>query len=788
MSGIIQNCTHCDEAALPPLYLESDSDRLHPFCCEGCMTVYHIIHEKGLNAYYDIKRDSISLKRRAPVDQRVTQFQYLDHEDFLKEYSYLDVNNFQTMEIYLEGIHCLACLWLIEKLPEFLPNIQSCKLDIDKSVVTVKIQKNGKFSQVAKELNQLGYKPHPLKRNQEVVNLRIKEERTSLLRIGIAGAAAGNIMIYAVSLYGGAEGEFAHLFNLLTVLFAIPVLTFSALPFYQNAWNAVKNKTLSIDIPISISLLVGAFMGVYNLIIGVPDNYFDSLTTLVFLLLLSRYFLSKIQEKGFSASDLHFFYQTESVFVSNKETPVKFVETHPKFIKDKDVLKIKPGDFFPADCVILKGTSNINMSLLTGEVHPIRVDVGENVFSGTQNVDGELLVEVIKAPENSRLGMILKNVEDGWSLRSKIVNLTNKISKYFTLAVFILSAVLFFYLLKNHGLKHALECAITLLIVTCPCALALAVPLTFTRALSKASENGIIIKSDEVIEKISKIQHVFLDKTGTITYGKLKIVNFTILRTPKIRIEDIILNLEKDSKHPVALALRDFIKGSDALSVEVKNFKETLGVGVSGTINEIHYEIRKNGIFEDDSIVASFEVKDIVRSESKSVIEKMINRGIQLTVLSGDKKEVVQKIAADVSLNPHAALYGLSPEDKSRIIKSTPNSMMVGDGANDAIALSHSSVGVAVMGAMDISLRAADVYLTTPGLESIEKLFILSQETMKVIRRNLVLSLIYNSISVIAAFVGVINPLIAAVIMPVSSLTVLFSSLIGTKRLRALWK
>jgi heavy metal-(Cd/Co/Hg/Pb/Zn)-translocating P-type ATPase len=781
-------CVHCDEAAVPAVYDEVDQEQSRPFCCQGCMTVYNVLHAKGLESYYEIKNNSSVFKRRSPVEINQSHYKYLDDEEFLKEFSSESDQGQRRMEFYLEGIHCLACLWLIEKLPEFVRGVISSKLDLERSVVTVVVNQSGIFSQVARELNQLGYRPHPLKMNQDTFDLKLKEERLALIRIGVAGAAAGNIMLYAVSLYGGARDEFAQLFNALTVVFALPVLTFSAWPFYQNALNALKNKTLSIDIPITVSLLVGGVMGLYNLFLGIPDNYFDSLTTLVFLLLLSRYFLQKIQQKGLSATDLHFFYHSDSVLRARDSGANDFVEVHPRFVGVDDILKIRPGEFFPADGVILKGRSSLNCSLLTGESMPVSVQVGEKVFSGTQNLDQELLIKAIDVNQDSRLGRLLKNVENGWSHRSHIVNLTNQVSKYFTLVVFILSFILFFYLNQTHDFRYSLEGAITLLIVTCPCALALAVPLTFTRALSKAAEQGIIIKSDEVIEKLAKVKRIMIDKTGTITHGRLKVVDFIVHGVSQLPVESIIFHLESRSRHPVAQALKEFIREKQMETYEVEDYQEILGVGVKAKILNQDYVINREGIFENDRLVATFRVEDTIRADSRMSVKNLASQGLSISILSGDRVEVVKQIAAQVGLNPDNVLGNLSPEQKAQILRESPFSMMIGDGANDAIALSQADVGVAVMGSMDISLRAAEVYLTTPGLAPVEKLLTLSQETMKVIRRNLILSLTYNSLSVAAAFAGVINPLVAAIIMPLSSLTVLISTLVGTKKIRLLWK
>jgi Cu2+-exporting ATPase/Cu+-exporting ATPase len=772
------SCVHCDEQAFVPLYLEEDKAHKLPFCCQGCLTVYELLKLKGLSSYYDIKKSSASFKRRSPVEVSSHDLKYLDDEKFLADHAHRSPDGDLVMEFYLEGIHCLACLWLIEKLPEFVAGVTSSKLDLEKSVVRVAM-KEGKFSVVARELDRLGYRPHALKRDETSDQFRREEERTYLKRLGVAGAAAGNIMIYSVSLYGGATEEMARIFNVLTVILAIPVFTYSAWPFYKSAWTAIKNKTISIDVPISMALLMGATMGVWGLVQRFEENYFDSLTALVFLLLLSRYFLRKIQDKGLSATDLHYFYQNESVLRKNGED---FEEIHHQYLKVGDIIKVRRDEFIPADGTVMEGDCLINNSLLTGESMPDHVKAGHKVFSGTQNLGEELLMKVERADKDSRLGKILRNVEQGWALRSRTVDVTAIVAKYFTLSVVFLSALLFLVILPE-GSSIALERAFTLLIVTCPCALAISVPLTFHRSLSLAAQHGIIVKSDEVFEKLSRLKTIYLDKTGTITAGKLEV---TELRSDR-ELWNIIYSLEKNSFHPVGRALSDYVLRKGARVVEVDSFREIPGKGVSGVIDGQSFEIEKGLIKENGKVIGSFVVKDVIRPDSRQIISRLMKSGHDVHILSGDNGEVVKAMATEAGIPSAHALPSISPEEKVARVKDS-RALMVGDGANDAMALGAAEVGIAVSGAMDIALRASDVYLTTPGLDGVEKLLCLSRETMKVVRRNLVLSLIYNSLSVIFVFTGVIGPLVAAIVMPVSSLTVLLSTLAGTRKMRSLWK
>ena len=777
-------CTHCDG----PIEVAILDDDAQPFCCQGCLTVFRVLQSNGLGNYYNIKNSGGLLRKRAPIQLSRTHFQYLDDPSFLQEYTQLNERDERSVSFYLEGIHCLACLWLIEKLPQLEPDVLEAKLDMEKSVVVLTLKPAGKLAQAALALDRLGYRPHPLKKNQKTEALRLREERLQLLRIGVAAAGASNIMLYAVSIYGGAEGNYAAFFNLLTVIFAIPVLSFSAWPFYRTAWMSLRNKEMSIDVPISLALISGALMGLYSVAVGVNENYFDSLTALVFLLLLSRYFLKRIQDKGLAAQDLHFFYHNDSVRRSVGSTHETFASVHPQYLKVGDVIQLKSEDFIPVDGIILQGEVRINAALLTGESEAKKCSVGDAVFAGTQVIRGEVLVRVDQATRETRLGKILKSVEDGWAQKAQIVKVTQEISSYFLWTVCALSLILFAKLSMEGTLRHAFEQMITLLIVTCPCALAIGTPLAFTRALGLAARNGVVVKNDAVLEKLGRVEKVFFDKTGTLTNGRPVVQEFLILKQSWMPIYDVIMSLEKRSKHPIAHALCEYTSARNASLLEVEGFEEEVGNGVSGFIDGLRYSIHSYQVFEGDNAVARFSVCDRIREEASQTVATFLGRGLQVGVISGDKASIVHDVAEKVGIAHSSVFAEISPEEKNQMLKNESNVLMVGDGANDALALTSADVGVAVCGSADISLRAADVYLLNPGLEALGELHLLSQETMKIIRRNLVLSLSYNAVSVFAVFSGMITPLVAAIIMPLSSLTVLLSTLWGTKKQRTLWK
>jgi heavy metal translocating P-type ATPase len=788
-----QNCVHCKEPIIVPSSLKIDGEEIL-FCCNGCKTVYEILHTQGLENYYKLKKNSGS-EKSTPIRLSNEKYIYLDSDDFLNKYSN-STDSIVSLRFYLEGVHCVACLWLIEKIPELIPELVSSQLNMSKSVVTVTGIKDIKFSKVAKLLEQLGYRPHPIMESEDIDYLNKIEDRKMMIKIAIAFACAGNVMLLSSSIYTGAEGVFKEYFRVTSFIVSLPVVLFSAIPFYKTAFSALRNRKVSIDIPIVFAIILVMVSGAFNLITGSDHIYFDSITVLIFLLLFARFLLKKAAQKGLSASEISNFFSNQ---VANKLNINNEIESvHAKFLNKLDKIVVRSGENIPADGIITEGSSTVNNSLLSGESLPVKVNKGDYVYSGTINIDSSLTIQVMNNIEDSRLGKILKNVEAGWNQKADIVTFADVVAKYFIITVLTLATITLLYFGLMQNWETGFVRALTLIIITCPCALGLTTPLALTLTLSRLAKNGIIVKNEKVIEKLTKAKQVFLDKTGTLTYGTFQIIDWkTIEKTDNI--ENIIYSLESRSEHPIAKAISEYIiknKSSQKLQIEIvpfNSFNEIPGVGVEGYFNNQFFQIKSTtglndkavtsvGVYLNNKLIHNILLKDQLRDGAKQAIDKIKSFNMEPFILSGDNSSTVQETASSLNISPKNALSSVSPERKNDFISQYSQGVMIGDGANDAIALSKAYVGIAVHGSVDISLRAADIYISKSGVNHITELFEAVFSTMAVIKRNLKFSLIYNIIGATLAVTGHITPLLAAVLMPLSSLTILISTFISSRK------
>ncbi len=821
-----QSCDHCQLEVIIPYKLEGEDELT--FCCAGCRNVYSLLHEQGLESYYNLKAQGDNLRPAGPAifAEKEQSFGHFDQEHFRQDYLIASkTQGLSQIKFYLEGVHCLACLWLIESVPKILPQVFEARLDLGKSIVEFTVDEKFNLSKLGQLLSSWGYRPHPIGQqtdaNKIIHDLAIKEERSMLKKIGIAAFGAGNIMIYAVSLYAGADGRMASFFGVMITLLALPVLTYSSIPFYQSALGNLRAKKISIDLPIAFALIVGGIHGVLNTFQGNPHNYFDTLTILVFLLLFSRFTVKKMGQTGLDRNLMRSFFNSGVVLKQNPHT-LEFEEVATEYLNEGDIVKIKAGDILKADIKIHSGQSAINTSALTGEPLPVLVGPGDHVESGCINNSEDLIGEVTAIGRKTQWGETLYKIERGWAQKSPIVRQMDRVAQRLVIVVFMLATCLFAWFYFNGNTFEGMERALALIIITCPCALGLATPLAMTRALSQSAFQGIIVKNEEIFERLAKIKSMALDKTGTITTGKIEVLNWPTTSHQRQEIaqklkdlidsddletfEKLILKLEANSSHPVAAALKEMalrqlnkskLESVEEASFELKERSEVFGVGAQAKIGDKIVTLGKTNHSEanqgqalhiqvdlkiNDQLIWSFTLEDNLRSDSSTQIKALQSMGKDIFILSGDKQARVDQLAASIGLKKEFAKGELSPEDKQEFIRSKRFMAMVGDGANDALALSSAEVGMAVHGSAEVGLRAADIYLTTPGLKLVTQAVILGNQTMKLVRRNLAFSLSYNVVGASAACLGYVSPLWAAVFMPLSSLTVLASTLVGTSR------
>jgi Cu2+-exporting ATPase/Cu+-exporting ATPase len=670
-------------------------------------------------------------------------------------------------------------------------------------IAEVLTRPGGSLATVARQLKKLGYPPHPVAWSDLHGESQSKHNKSLLLRIGVAGACAGNIMLITTALYAGADrAAVARAFEWLTFGLFLPVLLYSAVPFYKNTWAALRNRRSSIDVPIAAAVIIGSVIGLYHLVVGVGDIYFDSLAVLVFLLLSSRYLLSRLQSHFLSPSRLRAFYETGKVRVVNPQTG-SFENRHIENVQQGELVLVKRGERIPVDGTLLADEAYVNAAVLTGEVQPQRILEKQGVFAGTQLTSDEARIRVDQTGPDTRIGKLLAETERGVLSRTPLISLTDRVAQWFSATVLGLGVV-FALAYSFVDVPEAINRALALVILACPCALALATPLAQSLALRKAAKRGCLIKKADAFEKLIKVRSVFFDKTGTLTKGELNIKGWWPVQPTDIE-RAVIRELESDSQHPVARLLTahvtaDYPSGLSDEDLGLTGKRETTGVGVEGRFNGDRYELRSIkderdyagapedltrgalttvGLYKNGEFQKAAAFSDTVRDASQEAVARFKERGLDVYLLTGDAGRPAGTVAEHVGVDSGNVLAEKSPEDKRSILGAHPRPLMVGDGVNDSVALATAHVSVAVQGSMEASFKAADIYLTQPGLRPLVDLMDLSDATISIIKRNLLFSLVYNATFGTLALLGYINPLLAAVLMPASSITVVLSAVIG---------
>lgn len=793
-------CTHCRL----PMSIVAGNSGPH-FCCNGCETAHAVITSCGLDGYYAL-RDRLEASA-ASADHAPRRYSEFDDPTFHKLYCREAPDGLVQTELLLEGVHCVACVWLVERLPRVNAAVLESTLDLRRCSVRLTFDPRvGPLSRIAADLDALGYPPHPARRAAQR-DARRAEDRQMLVKLAVAGACAGNIMLLFFALYAGMfegiEGGFEQLFRWAAMILNTICLAWPGLVFARSALGALRARTINLDVPIAMGLYLGGAWGIWKTIAGEGDLYFDSISALIFFLLIGRYVQQRQQR--FASDALELLFNLAGSTAHRVGADGACVDVPTESLHVGETVEVRAGETIPADGVVLLGNSKVDCSILTGESRPLTVNIGDSVAAGSVNLQSVLRVTVVATGESTRIGKLLRMVEDAQARRAPIVRLADRWGAWLLYGLLLLAAAtLIFWWPISPTL--AFDRAAALLIATCPCGLGLATPLAMTVAVGLAARCGILIKGGEILELLARPGErgtIVLDKTGTMTEGVLSVARWT----GPASVLELASALCRTSSHPVSKAVVRHLNVAPRL--KVAHSHEHRGMGLEGTIIEetsphewrvllgraeflgtqnvaippdLAFEADRgaaNGLsplfVAVDGVCAGLaEMGDRIRPDTAAAVRRFRAFGWSVRVLSGDREEVVRHVASEAGISPQDALGGICPEAKLNIVReltSKGRTVMIGDGVNDAAALAAASVGVAVRGGAEASLAAADVSLTSDGLLPVVELLEGARRLMWTIYLTITTSLLYNLVAASLALLGYISPLLAAIIMPASSLT-----------------
>jgi len=817
MNAETNSCYHCHLPLPPPgeEYTASINEEELKFCCNGCKSVCEAIYANGMDGFYRRTGDETLLQPPPEIDSQLAMYDLDDvQEEFVN-----DLGPTREIHLLVEGIHCAACVWLIENTLQRLQGVLEANVNLSAKKLRLSWDNDTiLLSQVLSKLGQIGYAAIPFDPEKAEGQIA-KQNRQMLYRLGFAAFTAMNLMWISIALYAGAdEGEYKSLFQWLGFILATPTLIFSALPFYQSAITGLLNRHLTMDLPIAIGASITYLYSCYVLFfdIAIADVYFDTVVNFIFVILTGRY-LEAISKKA-AVSSTQRLYDLQPKVATRMESKEQ-VLVPVKALQSGDKILVKPGERIPVDGMIIEGNSKIDESMLSGESHPVSKSKSDAVYAGTNNKDGVLTIEVANTLTKTALGKIINLVDQAQSSKAPIQCTADKIVPWFVSITLILALITFVFWLSN-DFEKALMAATSVLIITCPCAFGLATPMAMAVATGIGARLGILIKHGAVLEILSSIQHFVFDKTGTLTEGKIQVTHFIEPSSTEVEFDSLDMSqissqslqiikaaylLESYSEHPLARAIVDFVE-SGSISISHEHIKDIIiesGYGISGKMNGEQiavgnkefvqrfisipdslneqtgkYSLSGSSIiysYKQNSGLLIFIVEDKLRADSATVTKHLREMGVELSLLSGDKQSAAEYMAQQVGIENVTA--EVLPEQKEQQIKNIQQQghpiAMVGDGINDAPALVRADIGIAMGSGTDVSIDSADIILTHGELSKIPTAVELSRRTLKTIKQNIGLSIVYNIVMVPLAMAAMVTPLVAAIAMPISSLLVI---------------
>lgn len=776
------SCYHCGEECLTSTYQSDDKS----FCCLGCQNVYTILSGAGLCSYYNYNDHPGTTRKR--TDKR---FDYLSDPSILSELLDYSDERLSIITLYIPQIHCSSCLWLLEQLNRFNPGINYSRVDFLKKQLNIRFDPEKiSLQQLVELLHDVGYEP--MINLQDIIKDQNKTGKGNLVqKIAVAGFCFGNVMLLSFPEYFGLskyEQTFRNFFGYLNILFCLPVVFFSGLGYFVSAWHNLKNKVLNIDFPLALGIAVLFLRTAGEILMHTGAGFADTLCGLVFFLLIGKFVQQKTYHHiSFERDYRSFFPVAVQVMVNGKEKPVPLSDLimgHRMVIRNNEII--------PADAILLKGQALIDFSFVTGEAVPVSKTLGEIIYAGGRQTGEAIEMEVIKPVSQSYLTQLWNNEAFSRNKDTRMKTFNEKVTKYFTFILITIALGAFIAWLP-FSLRRGIDAFTAVLIVACPCALALSTPFTMSAALSIFDRNFFYLKNTAVVEQLAAIDTLVMDKTGTITTGSSKRIDLGGQLTEEQRL--LIYSACANSIHPLSRMICQYLGGHEKLPVT--NYQEIAGKGITTAINGHALRIGSGdlifGYFSEAKLITRvhlmidgtylgyFGFHHDYREGLKDISK--LAPAYSLYLLSGDQDHERSELIRFFQAEDHL-FFDQSPQEKLDRIKSLQQNgmtvMMLGDGLNDSGALQQSDLGVAVTDNVNNFSPGSDAIMDGRSFHLLPAFLRFSKDTVIIIHLSFLISLTYNFIGLSYAVTGRLSPLVAAILMPVSTVTIISFTTLAT--------
>lgn len=777
------------------IHEEHHGQRLH-FCCKGCQGVYHLLEEEGLGSFYD-KLGDASLQPAAPQEDDLEKF---DLEGFEKRYVNIHDDGLHEINLIIEGIHCSACVWLNEKVLHKLEGVMEASINFTNNKARIIWDpEEVKLSRIIETIRSIGYNAYPYDPKLQEERA-VKTRKNYYMRILVAVFGTMNIMWLAVAHYAGyfsgIQQSFKDILNVAEFILATPVLFYSGWIFFRGAYYGYKNKTVNMDTLVASGALSAYLYSIYAMVNQTGEVYFDSVAMIITFVLVGKY-LEVLSKKHAVDTLDHIIGSTPTEVTTIKEEVKSLVSVENIIVGD--MIELKPGEKVVIDGTLVHGAGSFDESSLTGESEPVYKEKGDEILSGSICLDSTLRYEATKNASSSLLTSIVNLLEESITKKPRIEELANSVSGYFSTVILLIALFTFAgWLLYTESFEQALIIGISVIVIACPCALGLATPMATLVGISMAAKRNILFKEATFLETMAKSKLLALDKTGTITEGKPSVQKENLIEHFDI---NLLYSLVNTSNHPVSKGVLNHLESryeklehyqlDNIKAIQAKGLQATYGdqmlIGGNASFMQasgirIEEEQSDYTLFYlaiDNKLMARYELSDTIREGASEAIRKIRQMGIKVVMLTGDNEQSAQRVAESVGINEFYAK--LLPDEKAKKIGEFHEQgeivVMAGDGINDTIALASSDIAIAMGNGADVAISVSDVVLLDESPQSLYEAYRLSKRTYQAVRENLGFSLLYNVIAVPLAAAGFVNPLVAALSMSLSSLTVVGNSM-----------